>query len=209
MTDRAQRADAMVYGLVAAVALIAGAVALWTGLGDHDDDPPAPAVEAPQPAPPVSDPSSTEDEDEDEAGGVEIVEHRTRGRVGPDWQPDLPAVPDLATEPPPEREPREEDPRFQALGAEMRILSRARDLLEDHPAEALGILEQHRRRHPAGTLREEREAFAIEALVTLEHVEEAERRYYDFLRDFPHSDFRNRLERLMQRPPHRVGARGR
>ena len=123
--------------------------------------------------------------------------------------PDLPEVPDLATEPPPEREATENDPRMQTLAAEMRMLNRARTLLGEHPAEAIGVIDDHRRQYPDGVLREEREAFAIEALLALERVEEAERRYYDFLREFPSSEHREHLRRAMQRPPHEVGARGR
>jgi hypothetical protein len=71
------------------------------------------------------------------------------------------------------------------------------------------VLEQHRRVHPHGVLREEREAFAIEALLALSHVAEAERRYYDFLREYPDSAFRERLRAAMRRPPSEVGASGR
>jgi len=199
------RADSMVYGLALVVALIAGAAAVLSATGE--DEAPAASAEGtaaaePEPAAP--------DAAEEPTGGVEIVEPAPRrSKAGPDYEPDLPEVPDLEREPPPEREPAAADPRFADLGAEMRILSRARELLAEHPAEALSVLEQHRRRHPGGALREEREAFAIEALVNLEHVHEAERRYYDFLRDFPHSDFDARLAELMQRPPHEVGAMGR
>mgnify|MGYP000023499541 CR=1 FL=1 len=190
----------MVYVLVLAVALAGGAIALYGAFGDA---PPEAPVAAPE--------SETEPTPQDEVGGVEIVDApEGRSKAGPDFVPDLPEVPDLATQPPPAPPPEEDrDPRFAQLGAEMRLLGRARELLQEHPAEALGVLEQHRRLHPAGVLREEREAFAIEAMVMLEHVAEAERRYYEFMRDFPHSDFRGRLEELMERPPHEVGALGR
>jgi hypothetical protein len=99
--------------------------------------------------------------------------------------PSLPEVPDLASEPPPPRP--EGDPRMNALGGEMRFLSRARELLPDQPAQALDILEEHRREYPDGVLAAEREAFAIEALVALDRRAEAERRYTDFLRRYPSS----------------------
>jgi hypothetical protein len=63
---------------------------------------------------------------------------------------------------------------------------------------ALAVLEEHRRHHADGILREEREAFAIEALVELERRPEAERRYYDFQRTYPHSDFSRRLGDMMR-----------
>ena len=124
-----------------------------------------------------------------------------------DFVPDLPEVPDLATQPPPPAVVA--DPRSSQLGAEMRLLSRAREELAQHPAEALALLDQHRHYHPDGVLREEREAAAIEALVALERSAEAERRYYDFLRDYPQSEYRARLEDVMRRPPHPVGEHGR
>ena len=191
--------------LVLGVALAGGALAIWGAFGD-DEPGAAPAAESPE-APELAEPA----EPAGEVGGVEIEDApEQRSKAGPDFVPDLPEVPDLETQPPPPPpDEADRDPRFAQLGAEMRLLGRARELLAEHPAEAVGLLDQHRRLHPDGVLREEREAFAIEALVMLEHVAEAERRYYEFLRDFPRSDFQGRLEELMERPPHEVGAVGR
>ncbi|HJL17127.1 MAG TPA: hypothetical protein RMH99_15785 [Sandaracinaceae bacterium LLY-WYZ-13_1] len=187
------RSDTLVYLLALGVALIAGGAAVFTSLGGED----APDDAAPRAT------AEARGASEERAGGPDGERGDSddpTSSPGADYVPDLPSVPDLESEPPPERELDDRDPRFAELGAEMRVLSRARRLLEEHPAEALGVLEQHRRRHPNGALREEREAFAIEALMALDRVAEAERRYYDFRDDFPRSDFDARLDELMRAP---------
>ncbi len=170
--SKARRLDLWLYGTAGVLAIVGVVLAV----GDRPSAEPAAT-----PAPSLDEEPEAPAEDE------------------PRFVPSLPEVPDLATQPPPAREePAEEDPRFVELGAEMRFLSRARALLDEHPAEALAVLEQHRRAHPSGILREEREAFAVEALVSLERTAEAERRYYDFLRTYPSSAFATRLRTLMR-----------
>lgn len=171
-----RRADALIHGAVLALALVGAGVALVGAFG-------------------------AEEEQESDVHAERVVSRPVEPEPAPETLgpvPALPTVPDLATEPPPARPTGDEDPRLAALGVEMRYLSRARELLADHPAEALSVLEQHRRGHPQGVLREEREAFAIEALVTLGQRDAAERRYYDFRRDFPASDFAARLATLLR-----------
>lgn len=204
MADEPQaRADRWLYGSALVVAVVAGTVAVWNAWT---------ADEGPEPPPPARPTEAEEGPSEEPPPGAVVFSDggmERSARVGPDFEPALPEVPDLASEPPTPPEHHDNDPRMEQLGAEMRILSRARDLLAEHPSEALAVLRSHRRRHPDGVLREEREAFAIEALLMLEHVDEAERRYYDFLTDYPDSAFRERLREAMQRPPHEVGATGR
>jgi hypothetical protein len=167
--QRSRIVDAVLYGGVLILALAAGTWAIVTS----GEDQPAPQVVQPQPEP----------EPQEEL---------------PSFVPDLPTVPDLATEPPPPRPASDEDPRIARLTEEMRFVSRARELLAEDPAQALAILEQHRANYTDGVLREEREAFAIEALIALERRPEAERRYYDFSRVYPSSDFATRLATLMR-----------
>jgi hypothetical protein len=172
------RLDVILYGTALVLALAGGAVAIVDTPPVHVEQPPT-LVErrANPPPPPAPEPPPPEAE-------------------GP--VPDLPEVPDLAAEPPPLPPPSARDPRMRQLGAEMRFLSRARDLLDQHPAEALSVIEQHRRAYPGGILREEREAFALEALVAVGRSDEAERRYYDFTSRYPHSEFKSRLDRIMR-----------
>jgi hypothetical protein len=79
--------------------------------------------------------------------------------------------------------------RGDDLSAEMRLVSEARRTMADDPVEALALLDQHRERYPVGALREEREAHAILILRRLDRTTDAERRYTDFLSDFPESSF--------------------
>lgn len=195
--------ERMVYGLALVVAVVAGITAMASSWSDDEETPASTSAVGPETA--ASEAAASETEPP--SGRME-VEPPTKGtrRAGDDFVPSLPEVPDLATQPPPPR-PARRDPRMGSLTAEMRILNRARELLAEHPAEALGVIAEHRRQHPQGVLREEREAFAIEALLDLEHSAEAERRYYDFLRDYPESNFRERLRERMSRPPHALAPR--
>ncbi len=179
-TNEARRLDLWLYGFAGVLAI----VGIILAIGGRPSEVVV-AEAAPAPVEPA-DEAVIEERDGEHADEPAIV-------------PSLPAVPDLATQPPPPRpEGAADDPRLEQLGAEMRYLGRARELLEEHPAEAIGLLEQHRRAHPNGILREEREAFAIEALVSLGHRVEAERRYYDFLSTYPSSSFAPRLRTLMR-----------
>lgn len=81
------------------------------------------------------------------------------------------------------------------LGAEMRLMTDARRALRGgEPSVALSLLEQHRERFVHGALAEEREAYAILALRTLGHTDEAERRLADFHAEHPASTL---LERVL------------
>ncbi|MCA9608084.1 MAG: hypothetical protein KC619_20890 [Myxococcales bacterium] len=219
MADSKDSTDKVVYGVALAVAVIAAGIAIASGLSTADEE----TGEETGEVDPVA---AARERAEREARGtsIELPPPRSRPAPGeideadvasarplpPGFVPALPEVPDLDAEPPPARQAEDgEDPRMENLAAEMRILSRARTLLGEHPAEALGVIRQHQRQYPHGALREEREVFAIEALLALEHADEAERRYYDFLRDFPDSEHRAHLSQEMMRPPHRVGASGR
>lgn len=118
-----------------------------------------------------------------------------------DFVPDLPAVPTLLPGARAKRAPSaaedSDDDRLSALAAEMRLVGEARALATTDPGGSLQLLDQHRARFPQGELREEREVYAIEALVALARANDAERRYLEFRSDFPSSTFVARLERVM------------
>jgi len=80
---------------------------------------------------------------------------------------------------------------------EAHFLQRAQDALATGPAQALALAEAHASRFPAGTLGQEREVVAIQALVRLGRVEEARARGGRFLAAFPGSAHRRRLEALL------------
>jgi hypothetical protein len=175
------RIEAILYGCALLAALGAGFYAFSDHLGREQPEPEVVPVEMPAPRAVVDEPARPPPEEP----AIEV--------------PPLPEVPDLVNEPPPPPLPRtREDERFDTVAAEMRILSRARDLLTQHPSEAFGALEEHRHLYPRGVLREEREAFAIEALVALAHESEAERRYYEFVHDFPDSHFTPHLRDMLR-----------
>src|SRR5262249_8080785 len=115
------------------------------------------------------------------------------GRLDVGAVPNLPPVPVL----PPGTHLRRAEPPSDALSSEMRLLEEARASMEEDPGGALALLEQHRARFPTGALREEREAYAIEVLNHLGRPAEAERRYFDFAREFPESHFLPRIRRLV------------
>lgn len=110
--------------------------------------------------------------------------------AGETFVPDLPAVPDLARDRA-TRPPRPEaDPASDALAQEMRLVHEARVQLDEDPGAALDLLEQHRTRFPQGVLAEEREAYAILAMVMTERPEgEIERRFVDLVADHPGTSF--------------------
>lgn len=114
--------------------------------------------------------------------------------------PNLPPVPTLPPNfrPPSRTAEASEDARHARLSAEMRLLQQARAILTEDTVGALGLLDQHREHYPDGALAEEREAYALEALVRLRQSDRAERRYLDFRANYPQSAFIPRLERIMQ-----------
>jgi hypothetical protein len=87
-----------------------------------------------------------------------------------------------------------------AASTEIDLLGAAqRALRSGVPRRALELAEEHAVRFPAGVLVEEREAIAVEALARLGRRDEAAVRHASFVRRFPHSTYRARLEKLVPR----------
>ena len=81
------------------------------------------------------------------------------------------------------------------LDAEQKLLDAARNALTRGLAEAaLGPIDRHARQYPKGILAEEREALAVNVLVTLGRHDEARDRGARFLRRYPDSLLRNSVE---------------
>jgi hypothetical protein len=137
--------------------------------------------------------------------GMPLAEHDAPTKELPEgFVPDLPPVPVL-----PEgahvghahAAGAAEDVRGDDLGAEMRILSEARnELAQDDAAACLVLLEQHRERFPTGELAEDRDAYTLLALHALGREQEVERRYVDFREDYPQSTFLDTLARELAHP---------
>jgi hypothetical protein len=77
---------------------------------------------------------------------------------------------------------------------ESALLQRAQSALASDPARALALTEQHRHSFPAGALREEREAIAIQALRGLGREPEARARAARFETKYPNSVHRSRVQ---------------
>ena len=83
--------------------------------------------------------------------------------------------------------------------AEVALLARAQSTLSSQPAETLARCEEHARRFARGTLVQEREVLAIDALVRLDRRAEAEARAARFRQAFPKSGHQRRIETLLAR----------
>jgi outer membrane protein assembly factor BamD (BamD/ComL family) len=88
-------------------------------------------------------------------------------------------------------------PKDEGAAAETKLLERAQIALRSQPAEALVLCNDHVRRFPAGTLTQEREVIAVEALVKLGRRDEARSRADRFEARFPGSSHTRRLEILL------------
>lgn len=83
--------------------------------------------------------------------------------------------------------------------AELALLTRARRISLAQPARALALLEQHRAQYPHGTLAEERELLAVEALLREGREAEARTRAGAFRAEHPRSLHVRRLDALFIR----------
>jgi hypothetical protein len=81
------------------------------------------------------------------------------------------------------------------------LLERAQRVLRSDPAAALALAESHRARFERGSLAQEREMLAIEALLRLERRAQAERRARVFAQRYPQSSHGPRLRDLLRSGP--------
>jgi hypothetical protein len=83
--------------------------------------------------------------------------------------------------------------------SETELLRDARLVLNQNPAQALSLCEQHRREYPGGSMSQEREVIAITALAHLGRNDEARARAERFARAYPSSPYRKRVDAVV--PP--------
>ncbi len=81
--------------------------------------------------------------------------------------------------------------------AETKLLGDAQSAVKSDPAAALRACNEHAKRFPGGSLAQEREALAIEALVRLGRKDEAEKRLARFRTSYPSSGHLRKLEGLL------------
>jgi hypothetical protein len=84
-----------------------------------------------------------------------------------------------------------------ARADEYRLLRTARRELSSNPGQALELTRDHAKQFPKGTLIQEREAIAIEALMRLGRSGEAKSRANRFFSQFPASPYRSHLTELV------------
>lgn len=87
-------------------------------------------------------------------------------------------------------------PRPGPLGDELALLQAASRALLAEPARALQLAREHEAKFAQGIFGEEREAIAIEALLKLRRLGEANARRQRFDQRFPSSTYRQRLDRV-------------
>jgi len=82
---------------------------------------------------------------------------------------------------------------------ELRLLARAQKALALDPAFALTLAHEHRRRFPTGSMDQEREVIAVNALVNLGRTGEARERAERFARDHAGSAYTARMQSILAR----------
>jgi hypothetical protein len=85
--------------------------------------------------------------------------------------------------------------------SEMDLLREAQGSLGSSPATTLARCEEHARLYPTGSLAEEREVLAVDALLRLGRRGEAEARAARFRGEHPGSAYLRRLDSLLDRQP--------
>jgi hypothetical protein len=81
-----------------------------------------------------------------------------------------------------------------SLMEEHRILRLARQVLPADPQRALALTQEHARRFPGGTLAQEREVIAIDALARLGRAKDARDRAQGFRESYPDSPHRDQVD---------------
>lgn len=116
-------------------------------------------------------------------------------------EPDEQAPPKAApTTSLPGRSPAAERQPSEATGeSESDLLGRAQAALRADPNRALSLAAEHRRKFPNGVLAQEREVLSIEALERLGRHKEAVSRAEGFLRSFPGSAHRSKVNAVIGR----------
>ena len=154
----------------AAAAAVSGVVGWGASGSERAPRPRAEPVTAPvEPAPPT----------EELPAGLDVPEELVTDEAPPRSRP--PPAPRLETDP----------------EAELALIREAQDALRASPARALSLTDAHRRRFGDGTLAQEREVVAIDALVRLGRRDEARARAAALHRRWPRSAHGRRVDVLV------------
>ncbi len=161
---------AKTIAVLAAAAAVSGVV--WWGASGSERAPrprAEPVIVPVEPAPPT----------EELPAGLDVPEELVTDEAPPRSRP--PPAPRLETDP----------------EAELALIREAQDALRASPARALSLTDAHRRRFGDGTLAQEREVVAIDALVRLGRRDEARARAAALHRRWPRSAHGRRVDVLV------------
>jgi hypothetical protein len=176
---------AIAKGIVAVVTAVSLGAATWWALRDEPAPPRDPGADV-SIAPSVASDASSPASDASSASIEPIV---------------APIVEPTVEAPAPSR-PRRPRPTLENDPvAEAALVRRAQTALTADPATALALTDEHRRRFGAGSLEQEREVVAIEALTRLGRSDAARARMDAFTARWPRSAHRRRLEVIVGSPP--------
>ena len=109
---------------------------------------------------------------------------------------DLPSAAVMAS---PTRSAKPSEDVVETERAEIALLDAAQAALASNPAGALAKVDEHARRFPRGTLVQEREVLAIDALLRLSRRSDAEARAEAFRKSYPRSGHVRRIDALLAR----------
>jgi hypothetical protein len=110
-----------------------------------------------------------------------------------------PKLDTVAPESPGHGTTKERNPQSLDSPSESDLLGRAHAALRSDPARALALADEHRRKFPNGVLVQEREVLSIEALERLGRHADAVSRADRFLRNFPGSAHRSKVNAVIGR----------
>lgn len=184
---------AIAKGIVAVITAVSLGAATWWALRDE----PAPAPRdsgadvsiAPSVATDASSPASDASSPASDASSASI-------------EPIVAPIVEPTVEAPAPSRPRRPRPTLENDPvAEAALVRRAQTALTADPATALALTDDHRRRFGAGSLEQEREVVAIEALTRLGRSAAARARMDAFTARWPRSAHRRRLEVIVGSPP--------
>jgi hypothetical protein len=83
---------------------------------------------------------------------------------------------------------------------ELQLLRDAAKTIRENPTEALALCNRAAERFPKGSLAEERETIAIQALVALGRADDAKARAAAFRKRYPQSAFQQRIDQILSPP---------
>ncbi len=158
------------------------------------------ARETPEPAPTLTPPHETEEKVREDASSAPKAEAQEPGAAAapsakPSGAPVPPAPPRAASSP----SPSHAKPTAQApKPSEASLLDQARQALKSNPARALDLTRQHKHLYPDGTLSQEREVIAIEALSRLDEKQSAQRKAKEFSEKYPESAHQKKVDTTLK-----------